>query len=123
MRRGGRSHRVDREGGVLRGGAEEDQLSRLHVGEKHVLLLLVEAVDLVHEEDRRHVAQSVLILRLLCDRADVLHPRSAAGERAEWAARVLGYHRRNARLPTPRRTEENRRGGRVVLQQSSDHSA
>ncbi len=48
----GEQGRVHREGGVLGGGADEGDVP-LHVGEEGVLLGLVEAVDLVDEEEVR----------------------------------------------------------------------
>ena len=48
--------RVDLERGILRRCADEDDVSRLDVGEKRILLGFVEAVDLVDEDDRLRVA-------------------------------------------------------------------
>ena len=44
--------RVDLERRVLGGGADEDEVAGLDAGQEGVLLRLVEAVDLVDEEDR-----------------------------------------------------------------------
>jgi hypothetical protein len=44
--------RVDLEGRVLGGGADQHDGALLDVGQERVLLGLVEAVDLVHEQDR-----------------------------------------------------------------------
>lgn len=38
--------------GVFRGGADQNQIALLHRGEQHILLGLVQALDLVHKEDR-----------------------------------------------------------------------
>ena len=43
--------RVDGEERVLRRGADEDDAALLHVGQQHVLLGAVEAVQLIDEED------------------------------------------------------------------------
>jgi hypothetical protein len=62
----------DLERGVLRGGADEDNGTVLDEGEDGVLLGLVEAVDLVDEEDGLlHVTR----------RRSLACPRCAAGRR------------------------------------------
>ena len=49
---GAREQRRDHlEGRVLRGGADQDDVALLDVGQKGVLLGFVEAVDLVDEQD------------------------------------------------------------------------
>ena len=50
--------RVDLEVGVLGGGADEDDRAILDGRQQRVLLRLVEAVDLVQEEDRALTATS-----------------------------------------------------------------
>src|SRR5215470_6894057 len=47
----GKQCRVDLERGVLRGGADQHHVATLHIGQEGVLLSLVEAMDLVNEED------------------------------------------------------------------------
>ena len=111
---------VERERGVFGGGADEDELSGLDGGEENVLLLLVEAVDLVHEEDGRKMAEPVFVFRLICDRLDVLNAGSAARERTEGAASVMGNDLRNGGLAATRRTEENGRWRRIVLQKGAN---
>src|SRR4030042_5652909 len=50
--RTGQQRRIDLKRGVLGGRSDQDDGSILHVGQKDVLLGLVEAVDLVDKEDR-----------------------------------------------------------------------
>ena len=51
QRRPAQQGRVDREEGILGGGADQDDQPVLHRGQQGVLLATVEAVDLVDEED------------------------------------------------------------------------
>ena len=55
--------RVDRERRVLGGGADQRDRARLDVGQEGVLLRLVEAVDLVDEEDGALAAVVAPLLR------------------------------------------------------------
>ena len=78
LRHGERAQRVDLrarqqrrdhfERRILRGGADQDDVAALHVGQKRVLLRFVEAVDLVDEQDgapaqrRRRSASAITAL-------------------------------------------------------------
>lgn len=96
---------VEGKGRVFGGGADEDELAGLDGGEEDVLLLLVEAVDFVHEEDGGKMSKSIFVFRLLCDCSDVLNTCSAAGQRTEGAASMVGYDHGNAGFSATRRTE------------------
>lgn len=43
--------RVDVEAGIMRGGSDQADVARLHIGQEEVLLRFVKPVDLVDEED------------------------------------------------------------------------
>ncbi len=70
---------VQFERGVLGGGADEGDGAVFDVGQEHILLALVEAVHLVHEEDGAHPAPAVL-LGLVDGGSDLL---DAGGHRRE----------------------------------------
>ncbi len=65
--------------GVLGGGTDEGDGAVFDVGQEHILLALVEAVHLVHEQDGAHPAPAVL-LGLVDGGADLL---DAGGHRRE----------------------------------------
>ena len=76
----GQERRVDLKGRVFRGGADEYDRAVFHVGENHVLLRLVEPVNLVHEQDGRLPVKGPPFLRSRNRLAEVGH---------------AGRHRRN----------------------------
>ena len=82
---------VDREHGVLGGGADEREAASLDVVEQGVLLALGEAVDLVEEEDDGLAALGDAELGLLDDLADALHA-DGCGVLADERAPGLGGH-------------------------------
>ena len=63
--------RVDLEVRVLRGRADERDEPLLHGGQERILLRLVEAVDLVEEEDRPLAVAAELVTGPLDDPADI----------------------------------------------------
>ena len=75
--------RVDFERGVLRGGADQHDVARFHAREERILLRLVEAVDLVDEDDRAAAGAAPPILRRRHDLLDLLDPRQHRTERNE----------------------------------------
>src|SRR2546426_12835871 len=70
---------------VLGGSADQRDDAVLDPGEKGVLLRLVEAVDLVAEQDRAATLVLESLLRLLDDVAHPPHPLGDGGERLEVA--------------------------------------
>lgn len=113
---------VDLERGVLGRGPDEDDAPLLHEGQEGVLLRLVEAVDLVDEDDgpesglapflalAHHVADLLYAAR---DRREVdefglRHPRDDPGKRG---------------LPGPGRPPENHGGDAVALDELPENHA
>ena len=107
--------RVDLERRVLGGGADEDDVARLDPREERVLLGLVEAVDLVDEQNRAAPARAPGPLGLGHHLADLLDAREHRRKRDEVRARRLGDEPREARLPRARRAPENHRLQQVAL--------
>ena len=89
----------------MRGRADEHDRAVLDVGEQHVLLGLVEAVNLVDEEDGPHAAQ--LVAGLIADLADVGDIGDDARAAHEVALGGLGDDFRECGLAAAGRTEEN----------------
>ena len=103
----GEQRRVDLEVGVLGGGADQRQQAILDRRQQGVLLGLVEAVDLVEEEDRRPAGRTAFPGAL-----DDLPHLGAAGvdgrELLEGARRSRGDDPGQGRLAGPRRPVEDR---------------
>lgn len=113
------AHRVDRKRGVFRRRADQHQNAAFDVGKEDVLLLLVEAVNLVHEKHGCLARLPELLLRLLRHGADLLDPCGAAGERARGAVGVAHDDGGHGRLAAAWGTEENDGGGRVLLEKGA----
>ena len=77
------------EGRILRGGADQDDVAALHVGQKRVLLGFVEAVDFVDEQDGAP-AQAPQPLGIGHHRFDFLDAAQHRAEGDELAARDAG---------------------------------
>ena len=97
---------VDLEGGVLGGGADEGEQAALHVRQKGVLLALVEAVHLVHEDDGA-LALAQRHLRPLHRLADVLHAAQHGADADELRAKGIGHEPRDRGLARARRAPED----------------
>ena len=103
---------------VLGRGAEQHDGAVLHVWQEGVLLRLVEAMDLVDEEDR--AAAALPDHPGLLDHApDVLHAGADGGERPELEAGAAGDDPGEGRLAAAGRPPEDHRGNAVLL----DHPA
>ena len=89
----------------MRRRADQHDRAVLHVGQQHVLLRLVEAVDFVDEEDRAHAAE--LVARAVADLADFGDVGDHARAAHEVAARGLGDHLRERGLAAAGRAEED----------------
>ena len=76
----------DFEGGVLRGGADEDDRAVLDVGQDDILLGLVEAVDLVDEEDGALAVHGAPLPGGLGDATEVGHAGGDGGDGLEVGA-------------------------------------
>src|SRR5690606_5345131 len=87
--------------------ADQRDGARLDVGEEGILLRLVEAVDLVAEEDGARTAGVPPRLGLTQDLADARHAFRDRAERDEDGARALGDDAGERRLPRPGRAPED----------------
>ena len=105
--------RIDEHGRVVRRRADQHDRAVLHIGQQHILLRLVEAVDFVHEQNRAHAAQ--LVARALADLANLRDVRDDTGTAHEVALRGFGDHFRERRLAAARRTVEDDVGQAIGL--------
>ena len=118
----GEQRAVYLKGGVLSGGADEDDAALLHKGEEGVLLGLVEAVNLVDKDDGA-LAVAAVVLRLLHHRANLLDAAGDGREVDEFGPGVVGDHPGKAGFAHPRRPPEDHRGDAVALNQAAQHLA
>ena len=107
--------RVDLERRVLGRRADQDDVAGLDAGQEGVLLRLVEAVDLVDEQDRAAARAAARLFRFRHDLADLLDARQHGAERDEVRARRAGDHPRQRRLAGARRAPQDDRSQPVVL--------
>ena len=83
--------------------------------EHRVLLRLVEAMDLVDEEDRPQAVRAEALSRAGDDSAHVVDTRGNSGDLLERGAGALGDDPRDRGLPRPGRPEEDHRRRAVLL--------
>ena len=114
----GEQRGVDLEGGVLRRGADEDDAALLDERQEGVLLRLVEAVDLVDEEDGPH-AEGARLLGAGHDLLDLLDAARDGAEGDELRLREVCDHVGEGGLADAGRPPEDHRGDLVAL----DHRA
>jgi len=107
---------VEFERGVLGGGADEDEGAVLDEGQEGVLLGLVEAVHLVHEQHRAAPVGGLCLLGRLHRPADVLDAGEDGGEGEEAGVGRLGDEARQGGLAGPRRAPEDERVDLPALQ-------
>ena len=105
-RQQGRDHL---EGRILGRRADQGHGAALDVGQERVLLSLVEAVDLVDEQDRALAAERQTVLGLGDQAADLLDSREHGGERREVGPGVRGEEGGKGRLPGARRAPQDHR--------------
>lgn len=119
----GEQGRVDFEGGVFGGGADENDVAALDEGEKGVLLGLVEAVDFIDEQQGLAAVVGFFFLGLLDDFADFLDSLQHRRKKDE-----AGFGRVADDLPQggfagAGRAPENHRAELVGLDQPSQQPA
>ena len=107
--------RVDLEVRVLGRRADQRHEAVLDGVQHRVLLRLVEAVDLVDEEDRPDAVPAQAVSGSRDDGAHVVDTRRHGRELLEHGARALRDDPRDRRLPGPGRTEEDHRRRPVLL--------
>ena len=110
--------RIDLEGGVLRGGADEDDAALLDIGKEGVLLGLVEAMDFVDEEDGAP-AELTHPFGAGHDLLDFANAARDGAEIDELGLREVGDDIRKGCLADAGRPPEDHRGNLVLL----DHRA
>ncbi len=118
----GEQRRVDFEGGVLRGGADEDHGAVLHVGQEGVLLGLVEAVHLVHEEHRAAAGGLSMHARPVHRLANVLDPRQHRRQGQKLGLAVGRHQPPQGGLTGAGRTPENHGVGVARVQRAAQRS-
>ena len=111
----GEQRRVDLEVRVLGRRADQRQQPLFDRGQERVLLRLVEAVDLVEEEDRPLAVPAEAVAGPLHDPADVVDARRDSRELLEGRAGLGGDDPRQRRLPDARRAVEDQRAQPVLL--------
>ena len=95
-------------GGILRRGADQHDGARFHGAQQGILLRLVEAVDLIDEEDRRaRLGEERLGLGRVDDFADFLHTGADRRESIEFALQTIGDNPGQRGLSHARRTPQN----------------
>ena len=97
----------DFEGGVFRRRPEEDDVALFHVRQKGRLLGLVEAVDLVDEQDHGLAEKPSLLFGPGHELLDLLDPGKNGAEELEGQVEVSGQHHAQGRLARARRTPED----------------
>ena len=114
---------VDGEEGVFGGRADEDHHALFHARQQHVLLGLVEAVDLVDEQQRPLAGGRQPIVGLGEDFPQLLHAAGHRADLAEVAAGGAGQQPGQRGLARARRAVEDHRaqpiGGQQPAQQLS----
>ena len=113
----------DLKGGVLRRRADEDNRAVLDVGEDDVLLGLVEAVDLIDEEDGALGVHGPPLLRCLGDAAEVGHAGGDGGDGLEVGAGEAGDEVRKGGLAGARRAPQQQRGDLVRFDGAAEDAA
>ena len=116
----GQKSAVDLKGRILRGGADKDDASFFHIGQKSILLSLIKAVDLIHKHHGLN-SHPPVGFRLGHNFFDLLDP---AGDRAEInkpGMGLMGNDPRKRSLPHPRRPPEDHRRYLVILYEPTQH--
>ena len=120
--RAGEQGRDDLEGRVFRRRADEGEHAVFDVGQEAVLLGLVEAVDLVDEQNRAD-APALHALRLVHGGAQFLHPVEHRAQRDEVRVRPVRDDARERRLARAGRSPEDKRAQGVFLHGAPQHAA
>ncbi len=107
--------RVDREERILRRRADQDDAPFLHIRQQHVLLRAVEAVQLVHEQDRAPATRLQFRPRLRQQIADLLDADGDRVDLAKDATGVIRDHVRQGGLAGSRRAVEDDRAEPIRL--------
>ena len=113
---------VDLERRVFCGRADQNDAAFFDKGEEGVLLRLVEAVNLIDEQDGP-LAKTAVVFRLLHDGADLLDAAGHGGKINERGFGTVGDDAGQRRFADPGRAPENHGGYLVRLDQAAQHLA
>ena len=105
--RTGKKRTVDFKIRIFRGSADQDHRSVLHKRKQIILLPLIEAVDLVNEQDRLLSVHAQQILRLVHRFFHIFFPRRRRIELPEFRTGRIGDHFCQRCLPCARRSVKN----------------
>ncbi len=98
---------VDGEARILGGRADEREEAAFHDGQHGILLRLIEAVNLVHEQDRAPVAGGASRARSISRPPQLGHAGGDGADPDELRLRHPGDHCGQGRLTAPRRPPQN----------------
>ena len=122
--RGPRQQRADHlEARILGGRADQEDHPFLDKGEKCVLLRLVEAVNLVAEEDRSAAGRGDALPGLRYDRADARHPLRHSRERDEGGIAAAGQEPRQRGLAAAGRAPQDQARKSAPFEHSPERAA
>ena len=122
-RAAGEQGRVDLEVRVLGRRPDQRQQAALDAGQQGVLLALVEAVDLVEEQDRARPVRAEPVAGTLEHAAHVVDARRHGRQLLEGGARRLGDDPRERRLADAGRAVEDHRRRPVALDREPERRA
>src|SRR5947209_1473418 len=91
--------RIDGEKWILGGGADQNHDPLLYVGQQHVLLSAIEAVQLVDKEDRSHAVLFELNPGFFQNFADFFDAGGDGIDLSKSAMGMLSYHMGQGGLP------------------------
>jgi len=111
------------ERGVLGRGAQERDVAVLDVRQHDVLLGLVEAVDLVDEQDRALPAHLAKLLRVADDLSQLGHSTRHRGDVDELRPRLLGRYGGERGLPRAGRAPQDHRRNLTRVDRLAQHAA
>ena len=121
--RTGSERGVDVEERIVRGRADEADDAAFDVGQQHVLLRFVEAVDFIDEQDGGLAAHVAMVPGLIDFCADLRDVGFDTVDRLEARPGHACDHRGQSGFPRPRRTIENQRREAVGLDGASQQLA
>src|SRR5262249_3162994 len=111
------------EGGVLSGGTDKGDGAALDVGENSILLGLVEAVDLIYEEDGAPPGHAQELAGILHDATEISDACGDSAKGDEAGVGDAGDDGGKGGLAAARRSPENHRGNAVTLNGAAERPA
>ncbi len=111
----GKQRPIDFEIGILCGSADQNERAVFHIGKQHILLALVEAMNFIDENNGAPAIVRELLLRLHHHIANIFDAAGRGIHLHETTLRHLRNHRSDGGLPAPRRSEQEKRRDRILL--------